>query len=187
MGNGGIGGYAMGEMAAYSANEDNKAYWMMHEFAGHVIGHLPDMYFQSFGGSPLDAGARRMIDDNHAGGELLMLDYRKDTATVYWTRFINHPDYPEVGVFPSGHYTVRYPDLTTCEFIDNVVMNRDIPHFSVMERYQIWRQIQRRAGFTTFTIDAFMEYDKVNLGVVETWRDYEHVSWSDARIWSYDD
>jgi hypothetical protein len=187
MGNGGIGGYAMGAMAAYSANEESKPYWMMHEFAGHVIGHLPDMYPQSYGSAPLDAGARRMIDDNHAGGELLMLDYRNDPNTVYWSKFIGKEGYEEVGVFDAGYYTIKHPDLTTCELRDNVVMCNMVPHFSVMERYQIWRQIQQRAGFTIFTMDAFIDYDKVNLGPKEEWRDYAHVDWSDARIWSYDD
>jgi hypothetical protein len=187
MGNGGIGGYAMGTMAAYSADEPNKPYWMMHEFAGHVLGCLPDLYIQSYGSGVLDAGARRMIDDGHAGGQLLMLDYRTDPNTVYWKDFIGRPGYPEVGVFEAGHYSVKYGELRTCEPIYSVVMTDMIPHYSVMERYQIWRQIQQRAGFTSFSIPQFIEYDVINLYKTETWKDYEYVDWSDSRIWSYDD
>lgn len=53
-----------------------------------------------------------------------------------------------------------------------------------MERYQLWRQIQTRAGFPA-TQDKFIEYDAVNLKETDwSWTPYKALDWTDERIWN---
>jgi hypothetical protein len=184
MGNGMIGGYAMGNMAVYSANEGTKPYWMMHEFAGHAFGGFPDLYYLGEEGM-LDAKARKAFDDNHEGGELLMLDWPTDPATVYWKDFIGKNGYEMVGIYPAGYYDppLAFGQIQSCEDIFTSVMYGPTAHYTVMERYQLWRKIQQRAGFTTITIDEFIAYDVVNVVDADvSWDRYDN--WTDDRIWN---
>jgi hypothetical protein len=184
MGNGMIGGYAMGDVAAYSANEGQKLYWMMHEFVGHVIGHMPDMYVED-GEGHVDASVKTNIDTQHLVGELSMLDWRSHPDSVFWKDFIGRPGYEKVGVYPSGWYGIVFGELFTCEPHRSTVMcNNSAAYFTVMERYQLWRQIQARAGFPA-TLDKFIEYDAVNLKETGwSWKPYNALDWTDGRIWN---
>jgi hypothetical protein len=184
IGNGMIGGYAMGNMAVYSANEGLKPYWMMHEFAGHAFGGFPDLYYIWLEGTLTD-DAKDAFDNNHENGELLMLDWPTDPKKVYWKDFIGENGYEMVGIYPGGYYDppLAYGQIQCCEDIGTSVMFGPTAHYSVMERYQLWRKIQLRAGFTTITIDEFKEYDKVNLLDADwSWDRYDH--WQDDRTWS---
>jgi hypothetical protein len=184
MGNGMIGGYAMGDVAVYSANEEKKAFWMMHEFVGHIVGCMPDLYVEE--GDTVNASVRKTIDENHAVGELSMLDWRKDAKTVFWKDFIGRPGYEKVSVYPSGWYGIKLGELSTCEDHRYTVMSWGrVAYFNVMERYQLWRKIQSRAGFSTVTFDRFIEYDAVNLKKETdwSWTPYKALEWTDERIW----
>jgi hypothetical protein len=185
MGNGMIGGAAYGYLAVYSANEPNKLYWMMHEFAGHIIGCMPDMYVDYDEGHA-DSAFRKAVDDNHAAGELLMIDWRNDPKTVYWKDFIGRPGYEKVGVFPSGYYGIKFDEVFASEDHKSTVMSYGTyAYFTVMERYQLWRKIQLRAGFSAVSLDKFIEYDAVNVKVTDwSWTPYKHLDWSDDRVWN---
>jgi hypothetical protein len=188
MGNGLIGGYAMGNMAVYSANEGLKPYWMMHEFAGHAFGGFPDLYYL-WGTELLNEDDKKMFDDNHEAGELLMYDWRSDPKEVYWKDFIGKNGYEMVGIYPGGYAyfdrMIKFGECFIPEDVANCVMNGPIAHYSVMERYQLWRKINQRAGFTFQTIDEFLEYDVVNLIDVDwSWDRYDN--WTDDRIWTND-
>jgi hypothetical protein len=184
VGNGLIGGYALGDVAAYSANEGNKLYWMIHEFVGHVIGRMPDMYVED-GTGHVNSSVKATIDSQHAIGELLMLDWRSQPDSVFWKDFIGRPGYEKVGVYPSGWYGIVFGELFACELHTSTVMNNgSVAYFTVMERYQLWRQIQTRAGFPA-TFDKFLIYDKVNLKETDlSFAPYKSLDWTDDRIWN---
>jgi hypothetical protein len=189
IGNGMIGGYAMGNFAIYSANEGLKPYWMMHEFAGHAFGNFPDLYY-IWGNDHLNEEDKKMFDANHENGELLMYDWRNDPKEVYWKDFIGKNGYEQVGIYPGGYaWFDRMIKLGECfcpEDIGNCVMYGPTAHYSVMERYQLWRKINQRAGFTYQTIEEFIEYDKVNLVDLDWgWEQYDH--WIDDRHWKNED
>jgi hypothetical protein len=192
MGNGLIGGAAYGDLAVYSANDPEKVYWMIHEFAGHILGQFPDLYVSSYASA--DAGLqgselRRFIDDNHAAGGLLMLDWRTDPNTVYWKDFIGREGYPEVGVtVKAGNYSIAWGNVITCEPFERSAMDDRNYTYNVMERYQLWRNIQARAGTGKSTIAEFIEYDAVNVAIghpiMPDWQDYD---WeTDERVWAGD-
>jgi hypothetical protein len=184
MANGMIGGHVIWNVAIYSANEPNKAYWMMHEFTGHVLGSLFDLYYIT-GDVMATEGTRKAIDEWHNGGDGLQFDWRTDPKEVYWKDFIGRPGYEMVGVWPSALWDLKLGQLTTCEDYNNSVMYGPTAHYTVMERYQIWRKIRERAGFTIVTIDEFLKYDVVNLGDTDgSWNPYEE--WTDDRIWAGD-
>lgn len=182
MGNGLIGGYAMGDVAAYSANEGNKLYWMIHEFVGHIIGRMPDMY--AHGDNHVDASTKETIDRQHLVCELSMLDWRNHPDSVFWKDFIGRKGYEKVSVYPSGWYGIVFGELFTCEPHTSTVMNSgNVAYFTVMERYQLWRQIQNRAGFPA-SLDGFIAYDAVNTGNKDwSFAPYKALNWSDDRIW----
>jgi hypothetical protein len=183
MANGMVGGHVINGIAVYSANEPNKHYWMMHEFAGHVVGGFPDLYYMGYEGQLTEA-KKKSFDDNHEGGELLMLDWPTDPTKVYWKEFIGKNGYEMVGIYPAHYYDppLSYGQIQCCEDITTSVMHGMIAHYSVMERYQLWRKIQLRAGFTTITKDEFLTYDVVNI-VDADWSFDRYDNWTDDRIW----
>jgi hypothetical protein len=184
MANGMIGGHVINDIAIYSANEPDKAYWMMHEFCGHVLGGLADMYY-IYGNAPAQESTKEVFIHGHPNGDYLQFDWRKDPKEVYWKDFIGRAGYEQVGVWPAALWDLKLGELTTCEDIGNSVMFGPVAHYTVMERYQLWRKIQERAGFTTVTIDEFITYDVVNLVDVDwSWEQFEQ--WTDDRIWSGD-
>jgi hypothetical protein len=184
MANGMIGGHVMYGVAIYSANEPNKAYWMMHEFGGHVLGNLLDLYYIT-GDVMATEGTRKAIDGWHSVGDGLQFDWRTDPKEVYWKDFIGRSGYELVGVWPAAFWDLKLGQLTTCEDYNNSVMFGPTAHYTAMERYQIWRKIQERAGFTTVTIDEFIAYDVVNL-IDADWSWLRYEEWTDDRIWSGD-
>jgi hypothetical protein len=183
MGNGLIGGYAYGDVGVYSANESHKLYWMMHEFVGHIIGRMPDMYVED-GDGHVDSSVKNTIDSQHLIGELSMLDWRSQPDSVFWKDFIGRKGYEKVGVYPSGWYGIVFGELFTCEPHNSTVMyDNRAAGFTVMERYQLWRQIQTRAGLPS-TLEKFIVYDAVNLKEERSWTPYNSLNWTDDRIWN---
>jgi hypothetical protein len=184
MGNGPIGGFVNEHgIAIYSADEPNKPYWMMHEFCGHVLGAFPDLYYNE--GNELDEGAKRVLDEGHRNGDYLMLDYNRDPETVYWKDFINKDGYTNIGIFPAPLWNwLLVGEVVSCEAITSSVMYGPVAHYTVMERYQLWRKILTRAGVTAVGIGDFKEYDKENKFDDDfSWDRYE--DWHDDRIWNY--
>jgi hypothetical protein len=181
MGNGMIGGAAYGHIAIYSADEPNKAYWMIHEFVGHAFGGLPDMYYV-WGDQLMNDKLKKAFDDAHLSGNDLMFDWRDDPNEVLWKDFIGRWGYEMVDVYQAGLEYIKFGEIFTCENITTSVMyGPSNPHYTVMERYQLWRRMHTRAGFTTVTMDDFIAYDVVNLKTSWSWKIYE--VWTDDRIW----
>jgi hypothetical protein len=182
MANGMVGGHVIFDIAVFSANEPNKPYWMMHEFCGHVLGGFPDLYYNE-GKAIVEENDSVYLDACHRDGEYLMLDYKKDPKKVYWADFINQDGYTNVGIYPAPwwQWIQVGAGIVSCEDISTSVMYGPTAHYTVMERYQLWRKIQRRAGFTTITIAEFKEYDKTNkIDSDWTWDKYDN--WTDDRI-----
>jgi hypothetical protein len=188
MGNGMIGGHVIGSVVAvYSADEPNKPYWMMHEFTGRLVGLFPRLFYLGETGLMND-NTKELFDIFHEQGDLLMFDWRSDPKTVYWKDFIGRSGYEEVGVYPAGLNSppLAFGQIFCCENIETDVMFGPTAHYNVMERYQLWRKIQLRAGFTAITFAEFIEYDKVNIVDKDyTWDRYDN--WTDDRIWKSDD
>jgi hypothetical protein len=184
MANGATGGFVYVNVAVYSANESNKPYWMMHEFAGHLVGGLPDLYDLGYRGD-LDEEKKKSFDDNHSAGELLMLDWPTDPTQVYWKEFIGRPGYEMVGIYPARYYDppLSFGQIQCCEETTTSVMGSRTAHYSVMERYQLWRKIHTRAGFTDISKETFIAYDVINVTDTDTTLD-RYDNWTDSRIWS---
>jgi hypothetical protein len=183
MANGMIGGHVILDIAIYSADEPNKPYWMMHEFCGHVLGGFPDLYYITGSDSILES-TKTYFDGAHRDGEMLMLDYQQDPEKVYWKDFINQSGYTNVDVYPAALWRLKLGQLTSCENIFTSVMYGPTAHYTVMERYMLWRKILIRSGETInipITIENFKEYDKDNkLDSDWTWDKYDN--WTDDRI-----
>jgi hypothetical protein len=183
MANGMIGGHVIDNVTIYSANEPNKAYWMMHEFCGHVLGGFPDLYY-IMGNKPMNEGAKKAFDHGHSIGEFLMFEWRDNPKEVYWKDFVGREGYEMVGIYPAGFWDLKFGEFYTCEDVTTSVMYNEVSaRYTVMERYQLWRKIQLRAGFTETTIDEFLKYDVVNLKETDwSWNRYKE--WTDERIWN---
>jgi hypothetical protein len=187
VGNGMVGGYAIQPAAVYSTYEGGYDYWMIHEFAGHVVGSMPDLYCDGSNSNmkdPNNAGnMKKAIDGLHADDVLgtgWMLDYSRavasadnsyipnatDSAAVVWKRFMEQPQYAGiVGLYGKGHYYGTCGDLLTPEPNDKSTMNGGCSYFLSPERYQLWKQIHLMAGYgeSDVSLETFFEYDRQNI------------------------
>jgi hypothetical protein len=156
IGNGMVGGYAMGDIAVFSNNEGRKPYWMVHEFVGHIIGRMPDLYCDGSTATTLSDEVKKGLDNYHAEGLGWMVDYNSDPKTVLWKDFIGRKGYEQVGVYPANYYgacgLVWAPEPKSC-------MWQNIYCFSAPERYQLWRQINRISG-KSYDLKSFFKWDK---------------------------
>jgi hypothetical protein len=158
--NGMAGGFAYPDgtgfgIAVYSTPEGNKAYWMMHEFGGHVFGRLADEYCSP--GAPDDA-FRTMVRADHAKGQDLNTDVTNDPAQVAWKDFIGRPGYEMVGFYEGAHYVctgVWRPE-------EQSVMTGGKMYYNAPSRYLIWKRIRTIADEAS-DIESFFAYDKINL------------------------
>jgi hypothetical protein len=164
--NGHFGGYAIGGgygfgVAAYPLEDDGNpprsSYWTIHEFAGHIIGALPDQY----GSGPISENTKKEIDRGHAKSQLWNVDYKSDPEQVRWKEFLKQPMYEGiVGIYPGAFNGIGQgiynPETKTCM--------RDNPWFcfDAPSRYQIWQRIKMVAG-EPHTLAEFFAYDVVNI------------------------
>jgi hypothetical protein len=159
VGNGNIGGYALGDRAIFSTVEGNKPYWMIHEYVGHILGRMPDLYC-TCGNCAINDNVRRNLDDYHAEGLGWMVDYTNDPEKVIWKDFLNREGYEKVGFYPSSYYGACTGGIWSPEPINETCMNTRTACFSVAERYQLWKRIMTISGeLTGDDIDGFFVYD----------------------------
>lgn len=172
--NAGVGGYAIHGTFAIVSNPSNQhgyAYWMVHEYVGHVMANMPDLYF----GNPgwvLDRGpdvekefdpiTKRWFPATYNKGKVKdvrnmvrnfnrewrrgydwNVDWTDNPKEAIWKDFVGKPGYENVGAFPTGWNV--FGGFMGPEKLDAM---RDLNHlwFSVGSRMWLWNRIQERAG-----------------------------------------
>jgi hypothetical protein len=180
VGRGMVGGYAMGDVAIYSTDEGGFDYWMIHEFAGHVVGQMPDTYCGGSNSNMKTAaadGIKKGIDDYRnsiPSKRAWMIDYSRamvsadnkyvpnaiDSAAVIWAPFMQQPQYAGVVTLsPEGHYYGTCGDLLTPEPHGLSTMTSGGAYFMTPERYQLWKEIMIMAEETDLSLASFYEFD----------------------------
>jgi hypothetical protein len=150
----------------YPYTESNPPFWMMHEFVGHVIGRLPDMYTR--GGGPFNGAVKNEIDAGHAAGSLWMVDYNKnfpaaeaapDSADVVWSPFLYEPGYKHiVGIHPGAYNQANTNIYVPQPGHTNGMCNNGVNTYDAPSRYQIWRRLQKTVG-RDYSLERFFAYD----------------------------
>jgi hypothetical protein len=160
IGNGMIGGYAMGDISVYSTDEGLSAYWTMHEYVGHIIGRMPDLYCNSSANS-LNQAIKNDLDGYHKDdfGLGWMVDYTNDPEKVVWKEFLNEPQYEGIVSFFPGNYYGTCGDVFFPEEGNTSTMNGPTNYYLSPERYQLWKQIKLAAG-ESYGFQEFFEFDK---------------------------
>ncbi len=136
-------------------------YWAAHEFVGHVLTDLPDMYCsQASLNWEVDQELRDRIDGEHIKGNWWFVDYKNDPNQVIWKDFIGREGYDDVGVYTTYLGTTWCKDLWGPEEL--TAMCEHWCCFDVGSRYQMWNQILLRAGDPDGVynnLEAFIEFD----------------------------
>jgi hypothetical protein len=188
--NGPYPGNATNPMARGGIWEDGYGYWAVHEFVGHVLSDLPDMYWSGCdfpttgdGTEPApgeDGGITWSIAREHPNHNCWFIDWRTDPTQVVWKDFIgkegytgpnNQPPsyrYDSIGIFPTTFGGMFCDDLwgpcqVTC-------MREYYLCFDLGSRFQVYNKILERAGIQPpvneddptdlRSLAAFMEFDK---------------------------
>jgi hypothetical protein len=108
MANGSYPGNASDPLARMGIDEQSYIYWAVHEFAGHIVSDMPDLYCG--GPLPVNDEFRLDIDTQHQELRYWFVDYTNDPNEVIWKDFIggsaahqNNPNDPAdtIGVYPT--------------------------------------------------------------------------------------
>jgi hypothetical protein len=108
MANGPYPGNASNPLARMGVDEQSYPYWAVHEFAGHIVSDMPDLYCN--GQQNVNDEFRLDIDTQHSNGFYYFVDYRNDPAEVAWKDFIGGDPRHENGSGPIDTYP-------TCFFV----------------------------------------------------------------------
>jgi hypothetical protein len=164
--NGPYPGNATNPMARGGIWEDGYGYWAVHEFVGHVLSDLPDMYWSSCnlptngdGTMPPDGwygdgGITWSIAKEHPHGFNWFIDWRQDHPV--WEEFIGAPGYSgetdgapyygndNIGVYPTTWGGMFCKDLYGPSPV--TTMREHYLCFDLGSRMQIYNKILDRAG-----------------------------------------
>jgi hypothetical protein len=165
--NGPYSGNATNPMARGGIWEDGYGYWAVHEFVGHVLSDLPDMYwsgceFPTLGdgtdpGPGKDGGITWSIAREHPVGFNWFIDWRNDPDQVVWKDFIGAPGYTDknnqppyyrydsIGLFPTTFGGMFCENLWGPSAV--TAMRERYLCFDLGSRIQIYNKILERAGF----------------------------------------
>ena len=154
--NGPYGGWAMGWFAFMSVPQVGDPYWAIHEFVGHILGRMPDLYApgEVVNAKPADLAAYHHDED----GLGWMLDATNNPEQVRWKDFLKRPEYVKAGVgfYKAGYYgglTVWTPERRELS-----TMHGGTAYFTALERYQLWKRVRWLAG-DGWSVANFFEYD----------------------------
>ena len=139
----------------------NGAESLHHEINGHCFGLLGDEYYYDNGATySKDAENKANMDNSHANGYYLNVDYNKDPTKVLWADFISNSDYKVegIGVY-EGSYTYQYGIYRPTE---NSIMFDSDTEFNAPSRRAIYKRIKELAG-EEYSHVKFLNYDKKNL------------------------
>ena len=141
-------------------SDEYKTYILAHEVGGHCLAGLDDEYVE-YDGEISNVG-KSMIRTFQQNG--LFLNVSLSEKDVPWKELMAEPAYQEKisvieggstyakGVFRSSTYSL----MSSSSF-----------GFNAVSRYLIWNNIHNRAGCPS-TLDAFVDYDKMNIGNQQT-------------------
>ncbi|MDR3184792.1 MAG: BACON domain-containing protein [Prevotellaceae bacterium] len=168
MANGAYAGNASDPLARMGIDEQSYAYWAVHEFAGHIVSNMPDLYCQDRW--PATDQFKLEMDERHKQGWDWFVDYRNDPGEVIWKTFIGREGYkrnlPEknsksdsIGVFPTCWSGFGNGDLWRPNEMD-AMDNWYLCH-GVGTRYQMWNIVMDVVGETAKVnnLNAFIAAD----------------------------
>ena len=147
-------------------NSEENAGGIQHEAGGHGFAKLADEYviYWKDSYSVYPESDYPLLDESHANGYELNIDYHNDNTTVLWRDFLNDDNYEveNLGIYEGGlanyQYGVYRPSL-------NSVMNDPTlycGYFNAPSRWAIYQRIMKLAG-EDCKFEDFLEYDKKNL------------------------
>lgn len=130
-----------------------------HEAVGHGLGRLADEYVDRDGTTPEDDKDRRMSLSERYGSNA-NIDFVSHPKHVKWSHFVDHPNYPEVGIFEGAN---RYPKGAYRPTINSLMrgsQGSDVG-FNAPSREAIYRRIKELSG-EIYKWDDFFGYDAIN-------------------------
>lgn len=141
-----------------------------HEAGGHGFGMLADEYSSDgsktfknkvstdSNGDPID------LDDLHAKGFDLNVDYKNTSTTAVWKDFWTDDAYASEGVGAYSGGMAIYSNGVYHSTKKSVMNNhKEYDKFNPISRYAIVLQIAKRAGYAQPTVEWFKNYDKKNI------------------------
>ena len=144
--------YASFAIAVLAANSTGTSGLVKHEAGGHAFGRLGDEYLGS--GNTISAAQMTELSTWHNKGFYRNLC----TDHSYWNEFVGRTGYSSVGYYEGGwnyQYGVYRPTQTS-------IMLNNSGVFNAPSRRAIYERIMRQST-GTYSIEAFLEYDRKNL------------------------
>lgn len=156
------GGSDEGSYVAYNMEGVNVV--LNHEAGGHGYAKLADEYVEpGRENTPFTETAK--LDEFHAIGWYVNVDYRNNLSTVRWSRLLNDPRYADEGL---GLYEGAYTYGLDCyRPTENSMMRYNDCPFNAPSREQIYKRIMSESEgegwqYNDAAYEAFVAYDVVN-------------------------
>ncbi len=151
--------YYGGSYVAYNMEGVNIV--LNHEACGHGFAKLADEYVEP--GYEYEAfTATADLDERHAAGWYVNVDYRYDPSTVRWSKLLNDPRYADevLGLY-EGAFTYG---LGCYRPTENSMMRYNDSPFNAPSREQIYKRIMIESEGESWQYDyeTFVAYDAVN-------------------------
>ncbi|MDR1480544.1 MAG: BACON domain-containing protein [Planctomycetaceae bacterium] len=171
--NAAVGGFALSGKFAILSNPSGQpgsyAYWLVHEYAGHCLANMPDLYLR--GGWVVDRDAPKAKDPvtgrmypttynkgtvkdvvnmvnnftrEWARGYDWYIDWSDDPKEVVWKDFIGKTGYKNVGVYPTA-FNAMFAGFYGPEQLEAM---RELHHlwYGLGVRMAVWNRILERSG-----------------------------------------
>lgn len=141
-------------------------YLVWHEAGGHAFGLLADERFDEPASDVYPEAEQQWLDERHAEGFDMNIDYHGSPETILWKDFIANPDYAveEIGLYEGALYTygkgIYRPSDTSIMYSSDV---KD--YYNAPSRWAIYQRIMKLAG-EECKFENFLEYDKKNLEMI---------------------
>ena len=146
-----------------------------HEAGGHGFGHLADEYYEAdeVGNTVYPQEEWSILDEYHAKGWSLNLDYHNDPNEVVWKDFISNHDYDieNIGVYEGGAAYCTFGIYRPTDYSIMHGTNSYNEDFNAPSRWAIYQRIMQLAG-EEYSFESFLEYDKKNLAAIVATRNY---------------
>jgi hypothetical protein len=160
MANSAYPGNASDPLSRMGVDEQSYDYWALHEFGGHILGNVPDLYGNdgSSKGNAVTQSTKDNMDKAHDNGLEWYVDYHTDAASVVWKEFIGATGYTDmptgapyynesnnIGVYSTGWQANNWQNkLKGPSF--KTGMREWYLCFDVGTRFHIWNTVRRIAG-----------------------------------------
>lgn len=151
--------YGDGSYVAFNMEGVNVV--LNHEACGHGFAKLADEYVEP-GYESTTFTDTADLDERHAAGWYVNVDYRNDPSSVRWSRLLNDPRYAAEGL---GIYEgAKTYGLGCYRSTENSMMRYNDCPFNAPSREQIYKRIMSESEGEGWQYDyeAFVAYDEVN-------------------------